>query len=96
MLIFICGQQFPKLLPPAKRLWKASRRSWTRSRSCETKGKFLEDEYKKMRQEILATPSRGKITRTKEERKTATPPIEPPKAVLPKPEEKKGIQEPSY
>lgn len=52
------------------------------------KGKITEEEYQKMRQEILSSPSKAKITATSTPKRTETVPTEPPKEVLPKSEEK--------
>lgn len=52
------------------------------------KGKITEEEYQKMRQEILSSPSKAKITATSSPKRTETVPTEPPKEVLPKSQEK--------
>jgi len=60
------------------------------------KGKISEDEYKKMRQEILATPSKAKISGMQPgqtERKPTTTPSEAPKTPLPESGQKRGSKE---
>lgn len=52
------------------------------------KGKITEEEYKKMRQEILAAASKEKIMPAPPPKRTETIPSEPPKAPLPKSVEK--------
>lgn len=52
------------------------------------KGKITEEEYKKMRQEILASASKETIMPAPPPKKTETIPTEPPKAPLPKSAEK--------
>jgi hypothetical protein len=52
------------------------------------KGEITDGEYKKMRAEILATPSKTKITSTQPATKTIAAPLEPPKGITPEPGDK--------
>jgi hypothetical protein len=57
------------------------------------KGKITDEEYKKMRVEILATPSKTKITNPQPATKTVAAPLEPPKEITPEPKEKLKAKE---
>jgi hypothetical protein len=52
------------------------------------RGKINQEEYDKMRKEILSSPSKAKIATTSTQKKAEIPSHEPPKAVLPKIEDK--------
>jgi hypothetical protein len=63
-------------------------------RKLKDKGKITEEEYKKMRQEILANPINSKLISTPlKETKKESVATEPRKAVLQKPEERSQIDE---
>jgi len=59
------------------------------------KGKITEEEYKKMRGEILASSSKSKISNTQQERKLIATPVEPVKTVAPKSKEEIEVKEES-
>lgn len=62
------------------------------AKKLKDKGKITEEEYSKMRQDILSAASKTQITITATiPNKAKTAPYESPKAVLPKPEEKKDV-----
>jgi uncharacterized protein YceK len=52
------------------------------------KGKITEEEYNKMRAEILANPSKTKISGSQPAAKTIATPLEPPKPITTKPKDK--------
>jgi len=52
------------------------------------KGKITEEEYNKMRAEILANPSKTKISGAQPPAKTMATPLEPPKPITPNPKDK--------